>query len=293
MQKRVALEGKEDDFKSLSGKVALVTGASRGVGRGIAIGLGAAGATVYVTGRTLVEGDSPLPLSGSLESVAEEVTRASGRGVPIRCDHTDDGQTRAVIERVLHEEGRIDVLVNNVWGGYEHFVDGTAFLEERGFWTVPIPRWDSCFQAGVRAHYVASALVAPGMVERGSGLIVNVSFFSAFRDVDGVAYGTAKAADIRMVACMAHELKDHGVAAVALIPGLVRTEGVMRASEHFDLSNSESPTFLGRVVASLAGDARLMERTGQWLVAAELAEEYGIVDVDGKRPRSIRSDMLG
>lgn len=280
-------------MNALTGKVALVTGASRGVGRGIAIGLGGAGATVYVTGRTLVEGQSHLPLSGSLEIVAEEVTKAGGKGIACQCDHSDDEQTRAVVNSILQKEGTIDILVNNVWGGYEHFVDGTKFWEEKGFWTMPIQRWDACFEAGVRAHYVASALVAPTMVAKHTGLIVNITFFSAFRDNDGVAYGTAKAADVRMAACMAEDLREHGVTAVALIPGLVRTEGVLRAAEHFDLSNSESPTFLGRAVAALATDPQLIEKSGQWFVAAELAEEYGFKDIDGKQPKSLRSEMLG
>ena len=141
------------------------------------------------------------------------------------------------------------------------------------------------FEAGVRAHYVASILAAPLMIAQRSGLIVNVSFFAAQKDNAGVAYGVAKAADDRMAACMAHELREHDVAAVSLYPGLVRTESVMKAAEYFDLSNSESPQFIGRAVAALAQDPNLMQKSGQVLVAAALALEYGFTDVDGKQPR--------
>lgn len=278
---------------TLSGKVALVTGASRGVGKGIALGLGEAGATVYLTGRTLHEGETHLPLSGSLIQTAEEVTTAGGQGIALPCDHRNDEEVKATLQRIKGEHGRIDVLVNNVWGGYEHFWDGTDFLKERGFWTVPLSRWDALFQAGVRAHYVTSVFAVPLMIPQKRGVIVNVSYFAAFRDTEGVAYGVAKAADVRMAACMAHELRDHGIAAVSLFPGLVRTEGVMRDAQHFDLSNSESPQFLGRAVAALAADPHRMEKSGKWLIAAELAEEYGFSDVDGKQPASLRKELIG
>src|SRR5262249_28021866 len=149
-------------------------------------------------------------------------------------------------DQIRAEQGRLDILVNNVWGGYEHFYDGTEFWNEQGFWTVPISRWDKSFRAGVRAHYVAAVLAAPLMIAQGSGLIVNISFFAAQRNDRGVSYSTAKAADDRMAASMAHELRPHKVAAVALYPGLVRTESVLKAAEYFDLSNSESPQFIGR-----------------------------------------------
>ena len=143
------------------------------------------------------------------------------------------------------------------------------------------------FQAGVRAHYVASVLAAPMMIAQQSGLIVNISFFAAQRDDRGVAYGAAKAASDRMAACMAHDLREHQVAAVSLYPGLVRTESVMKAADHFDLSNSESPQFIGRAVAALAADPNLLEKSGQTLVAAALAQAYGFTDVDGKQPRAL------
>ncbi len=271
----------------LLGKVALVTGASRGVGKGIAQGLGEAGATVYVTGRTTEAGQGAVALPGTIQETADAVTRLGGRGIAVRCDHTRDDEVARLFEQIAAEHGRLDVLVNNVWGGYEFFNDGTAFWKEKGFWTVPLSRWDQSFQAGVRAHYAAAVLAAPIMIAQGSGLIVNVSFFAAQRDDKGVIYGVAKAADDRLAACMAHELREHHVAVVSLYPGLVRTESVLKAGAFFDLSNSESPQFVGRAVAALAADARIMDRTGQVLVAAALAQDYGFSDIDGKQPRPL------
>jgi NAD(P)-dependent dehydrogenase (short-subunit alcohol dehydrogenase family) len=271
----------------LSGRVALVTGASRGVGKGIALGLGEAGATVYVTGRTVEEGRAVIPLPGTIHQTADEVMQLGGHGIALQCDHRDDKQVKAAFERIQRDHRRLDILVNNVWGGYEHFNDGTEFWKEQGFWTVPIGRWDAMFGAGVRAHYVASVLAAPLMIEQRSGLIVNISFFAAQKDDAGVAYGVAKAASDRMAACMAHELRPHNIAAVSLYPGLVRTEAVMKAAEHFDMFNSESPQFLGRAVATLAADPQIMRKSGHVLVAAALGLEYGFTDIDGKQPRPV------
>lgn len=277
-------------MKSLAGKVALVTGASRGVGKGIALGLGEAGATVYITGRTIEEGQAAVDLPGTIYQTAEEVSRLGGRGIAVRCDHTNDEEVTALFQRLRAEQGRLDILVNNVWGGYEFYNDGTEFWAEKGFWTGPLSRWDKSFQAGVRAHYVASVLAAPMMISQQSGLIVNISFFAAQRDDKGVIYGVAKAADDRMAACMAYELREHQVAVVSLYPGLVRTESVMKAAQYFNLANSESPQFIGRVVAALAADPGLMQKSGQILVAAAVAQEYGIKDIDGQQPCPLTVD---
>lgn len=274
-------------MSSLKGKVALVTGASRGVGKGVALGLGEAGATVYITGRTVEEGKAAVDLPGTISQTAEEVTRMGGQGIPVQCDHRNDQEVEAVFERIRSEHNRLDILVNNIWGGYEHFNDGTEFWKEKGFWTMPLSRWDKSFQAGVRAHYVASYFAAPIMLAQSSGLIVNISFFAAQKDSSGVVYGVAKAADDRMAATMAHDLRPHGVAAVSLYPGLVRTESILKAAQFFDLSNSESPQFIGRAVAALATDPNIMEKSGKVLVAAALALEYGFTDIDGKQPRPL------
>ena len=277
-------------MKSLQGKIALVTGASRGIGKGIALGLSEAGATVYITGRTVEEGKAAVNLPGTIYQTAEEISTLGGNCIAIRCDHVNDEEVKSVFQKIQSEQNRLDILVNNVWGGYEHFNDGTEFWNEKGFWTTPISRWDKSFLAGVRAHYVASVFAAPLMIAQQSGLIVNISFFAAQRDDKGVSYSAAKAADDRMAISMAHELREHHVAVVSLYPGLVQTEGVVKAAEFFDMSNSESPQFIGRAVAALAADSDVMQKSGQILVAAAVAEEYGFRDVDGKQPRPITVD---
>jgi len=274
-------------MQTLSGKVALVTGASRGIGKGITLGLGEAGVTVYITGRTVKANQAAVDLPGTIYQTADEVAKLGGQCIPIQCDHQDDQQVEAVFDRIRAEQNRLDILVNNVWGGYEHFNDGTEFWKEKGFWTTSLARWDKMFQAGIRAHYVSSVFAAPIMIAQGSGLIVNISFFAAQKDNAGVSYGVAKAASDRMAACMAYELREHNVAAVSLYPGLVRTESVLKAGEYFDLSNSESPQFIGRAVAALASDPQIMMKSGQILVAAATAQEYGFTDIDGKQPRPL------
>jgi dehydrogenase/reductase SDR family protein 1 len=276
---------------TMSGSATVVAGASRGVGKGVAIALGRAGATVYVTGRTRRGEAAPGSLPGSIDETAQAVTEAGGTGVPLSVDHRDDAAVAALFGRVATEQGQLDVLVNSVWGGYEtlHEGDYDGFL--RPFWEQPVELWDSMFAAGVRPAYVGSALAARMMVGRKRGLIVNLSFFPAARYWQNVAYGVAKCATDRLTADTAHELRDHGVAVVSLYPGLVRTEGVMKWADYLDLSNSESPEFVGRAVVALAGDPDVLERSGQALGTAELAEEYGFTDVDGTRPRSLRAEF--
>jgi dehydrogenase/reductase SDR family protein 1 len=270
---------------NLKGRVALVTGASRGVGKGIALGLGEAEAIVYVTGRTILPGSGRLP--GSIEETAKEVALLGGKCIAIACDHRDDEQVEAVFRQIQAEQGRIDILVNNVWGGYENMVENGEYTWERPFWQQPLWRWDAMFAAGVRAHFTASRLAAPVMVAQHSGLIVNISYWAGQKHMGNTLYGVAKTATDRLAADMAHELREHNVAAVALYPGLVRTEGVMAAAQFFNLSNSESPQFIGRAVAALAADPDVMKKSGQVLVAATLALEYGFTDIDGKQPRPL------
>ena len=271
----------------LSGKVAVVTGGSRGVGKGIALGLGEAGATVYVTGRTAQEGSDIEKLGGTVFSTAEEVTAAGGKGIAVTCDHRDDAQVEKLFQRVIEDNGRVDILVNNAWGGYEQMEHDGEFTWLKPFWSQPLWRWDAMFHGGVRAAYVASAFAARMMVEQESGLIVNISFWAAQKYMANVAYGAAKAAVDKMTADMAHEAEKFNITVVSLYPGLVRTESVLRNAQYFDMSNSESPQFTGRVIAAMANDPKILSKTGQVWVGAALAKEYGIQDIDGKHPRPV------
>jgi dehydrogenase/reductase SDR family protein 1 len=255
---------------SLEHRVAVITGATKGVGRGIARELARQGAQVFVTGRSVPD-HQPFD---------EQITA-------IRCDHREDGQVDAAFERIAREAGAIDILVNSVWGGYEGMVDNGEFTWSRPFWEQPLWRWDAMFAAGVRAGYRASQLAAPAMVAQQRGLIVNISFWAAQKHIGNVAYGVSKAATDKLTTDMAAELTRHGVAVVSLYPGLVRTEKVMEAAPYLDLSNSESPDFIGRAVAALAADTDVLRHTGKVLVAAALAREYGFTDVDGKAPRPL------
>ncbi|MDP6579123.1 MAG: SDR family NAD(P)-dependent oxidoreductase [Vicinamibacterales bacterium] len=255
----------------LNGKVALVTGASRGVGKGIATTLAETGATVYATGRTIAQAD----LEPSIRSVV--------------CDHTDDEAVRRVFERIGDEQSRLDVLVNNAWGGYERMVENGRFTWVDPFWKQPLWRWEAMMHAGVRAALVASQHAARLMVAARSGLIVNVSQWAAQKHQGNVLYGISKAATDKLTVDAAHELREYEVTMVSLYPGLVRTENVLAAGV-FDLSNSESPEFLGRAVAALAADPYGARWSGQVVVAAALAEQYGFSDVDGSRPRPVTLD---
>ena len=256
---------------NVEGKVALVTGATRGVGKGVALELAAAGAIVYATGRTIREADFG----------------ANSNIVPVHCDHTSDSEVDAVFDRILREQGRLDVLANNVWGGYERMIENGEFTWMLPFWKQPLWRWDAMFAAGVRAHYVAGCRAARTMVQQREGLIVNVSFWAAQKHLGNVAYGVSKAATDKLTADMAHELRDHSVAVVSLYPGMVRTEKVMEAAAYLDLSNSESPQFIGRAVVALASDPNVMQKSGEVLVAAALGQQYGFADIDGKQPRPL------
>ncbi|MFT3913738.1 MAG: SDR family oxidoreductase [Anaeromyxobacteraceae bacterium] len=287
----------------LRGKVAVVTGASRGAGRGVAIELGAAGATVYVTGRT-TRGASPpsgyarivelskLPaMPGNIEDTAEEVTRAGGRGIPVKVDHTRDEEVRALFERLDRDEGRLDLLVNNAWGGHEAF-DGRF---EAPFWEHDLAQWDAMLDRGVRNHLLASRHAAPRMVRAGHGLIVTTTFWDRGRYLRGMlAYDLAKAAMTRLAFGMAEELRPHGVASVAVSPGWMRTELVLAGHhateatwrERPELASTESPRYLGRAVAALAADPDVLRASGEVLRVADLAERYGFTDVDGRRPKA-------
>lgn len=248
--------------------VAVVAGASRGVGRGIAIGLLEAGYTVYGTGRSIAEAALPATI------------------VRLPTDHLDDMQTAAAFSRVADAGAGLDILVNAAWGGYAQMVENGAFTWGRPFWEQPMHRWASMIDGGVRAAFVASVHAARLMIPARRGLIVNVSSWPAQKYVGNTIYGISKSATDKLTADTAHELGAHGVTVVSLYPGLVRTELVMAAAAYgaFDLSNSESPEFSGRVVAGLAAHPDLSTFSGRVVVGAEFAQANGISDVDGKRP---------
>jgi dehydrogenase/reductase SDR family member 1 len=278
--------------RDLSNRVALVMGASRGVGRGIAIGLGEAGATVYVVGRTKVEGSSASTLPGTIHSTASAVTAAGGHGIAIPADVSRDEDIAAAIGRIELEQGRLDILVNAAWGGYERFTNGDLVFGP--FWEQPLSLWDSMNRVGVRSDYVASALAVPLMIRSGEGLVVSLSSFAGQVFIPPVAYGVAHVAIDRLARDMAEELRPHRITSVSLYPGLVLTESVTASIEFFEHdTNRETPLFIGRVVTALANDPTRFDKTGRWLVAAELATEYDILDENGERPTSNRSRHLG
>jgi dehydrogenase/reductase SDR family protein 1 len=183
-------------------------------------------------------------------------------------------------------------LVNSAWGGYERMTEDGQYTWPLPFWQQPSHRWGSMLDTGVRSALVASAHAAPLMIARHRGLIVNISYWAAQKHVGNTVYGIAKAATDKMSSDMGHELRDHGVAVVSLYPGLVRTEAVLAAAQGgwLDLSNSESPEFIGRVIAALSAQPNLMQKSGSVLVAAQLAKELGILDTDGKQPIALALD---
>jgi NAD(P)-dependent dehydrogenase (short-subunit alcohol dehydrogenase family) len=262
----------------MDAKVALVTGASRGVGRGIAVALGAAGWTVWITGRSSRTGGSTSHLVGTVEQTAEAVTAAGGYGIFAVCDHRDDEQVRAVLARIGAESGALHLLVNNAWAGNERLNAGGWQEWNAPFWDQPLELWDAMFDGGVRAHYVTTALCAQLLRASPGGLVVTLSMHvgAAHEPLYGVAYSVAKAADDRLAVATAAALASDGVASVALYPGLVRTEGVMQFADHLDLTDSQSPEGIGRVVAALAADDAVMGLTGSALVVADLAKRYEV-----------------
>lgn len=266
---------------------ALVTGASRGVGRGIALGLADDGWTVVVTARGN-DGGQP---SDALRGVAAEVDDRGGAGVALACDHRDDDAIAGLFTQLDERGLDLGLLVNNVWAG--------PGLESmlRPFWERPVSDWDLLVGLGLRAHYVASRQAAPRMVARGRGLIVNISSFGARGQLHSVAYGVSKVGLDKMAADMAVDLANTGVTTLSLWPGLVRTETLLAAGieeiEGFPVAEAETPEFIGRVVAALVADPDTARRSGHTLVATEVADEYGITDERGQRPRSHREAFGG
>ncbi|MFJ8039134.1 SDR family oxidoreductase [Kitasatospora sp. NPDC096147] len=278
--------------RPLAGKVALVAGGTRGGGRGIAVQLGAAGATVYVTGRSsTADGRSELDRPETIEATADLVTEAGGTGVPVRVDHADAGQVRALVERIAAEQhGRLDVLVNSVWGG-DPLTD----------WEHPL--WEQDLETGLRllrqaveTHVITSRYALPLMVARRSGLVVEVTDGNTARYRGSFFYDLAKSSVIRLAVAQAAELRPYGVAAVAITPGFLRSEAMLdlfgvaernwrdAVAQDPDFAHSETPAYLGRAVAALAADPDVMAKSGRALATWGLYREYGFTDTDGSRP---------
>ncbi len=273
---------------SLTGKVAVVTGASRGIGKGIALALAEQGATVYVTGRTVTAGSYPLP--GTVGETAAECDQRGGKGIAVQVDHGQDEQVAALFERVRTEQGRLDILVNNAFSLPEDLTDPEPF------WEKPLSNWEMV-DVGVRSNFVAAWYAAQIMAPQKSGLIVAISGYTGVSYTYGVVFGTSKSAVDRMARDMAVELKPHGVASISLWQGLTFTE---RAKRNLDAipglkegastrpADGCSPEFPGRVIAAVAADPDAMRHSGATFITAELAQQYGITDIDGKVIPSLR-----
>jgi len=286
-------------MQKLQGKIALVTGATRGIGKGIAIGLGEAGATVYITGRSLDQSNAGNEISGSLKDTKLAIEAVGGTCIPVQVDHSNDRQVSLLFERIQDEQGKLDLLVNNVYSGVQPLKDNYS----KSFWDAEPNLWDNCNNVGLRSHYVASIFAAKMMVKNRQGLICTISSWGGLSYIFGTAYGVGKAACDRLAADMAVELKPHNIASLAIWPGIVGTEHFqqlateMNKSEIADRPNSairdrynwETPLFTGRVIAALAADQMVIKRTGKVQIVAELAEHYGLVDENSNRPASLRS----
>lgn len=273
----------------LSGKVVVVTGASRGIGKGIAVALGELGATVYVTGRTTDSGQCELP--GTVGQTAAEVSTRGGIGIPVTVDHADDAAVDSLFDRVADEAGRLDILVNNAFALPEDLTDG------KPFWDKPMSNWQMV-DVGVRSNFVAARRAAQIMVPQRSGLIVATSGYVGVTYTYGVVFGLSKSAVDRMARDMAIELQPHHVASISLWQGLTMTERAQRnLAAQPEMAESIvtapavgcSPEFPGRVIAALATDPELMSLSGGTFITAELAGKYGITDIDGRVIPSLRA----
>lgn len=266
-------------MRPLDGMTTIVTGATRGVGRGVAVELAAQGALVYITGRTVHEGDSRWP--GSLESTIAEAEALGGRIEGVVCDHRDDSQVASVFKRAVSERGQLDLLVNNA------FLIPDDIDPNAPFWESGLDCWDDMHQVGARSAYVATWNAAPIMIKQGKGLIAHVSSEGARYYTLHPAYGAAKSALDRTARDTAHQLEPHNVAVVTVWPSFVTTERMLAldaAEWNLDLDGAESPRFSGRAIAALLSDKSIMQKSGRVFTTRQIAEEYGHFDIDGELP---------
>lgn len=278
-------------MKALQGKVAVVAGGTRGAGRGIAIGLGEAGATVYVTGRSVRGQQSDLARPETIEETAELVTASGGVGIAVRVDHSQEDEVKALFERVKAEQnGQLDILVNDIWGGEKLTAWGKTF------WEHSLADGLLMQQRAVHTHMITSYYAAPLMVEQKKGLIIEITDGIDYRYRENLYYSLAKISVIHLAQAMAEDLRPHGVTALALTPGFLRSEEMLdyfgvteetwreavKKEPHFIMS--ETPTYIGRAVAALAADPAVAEKAGQALSTWGLSDEYPFVDRDGSRP---------
>lgn len=274
---------------NLKGRICLVAGATRGAGRGIAIALGEAGATVYCSGRS-TRGNTPPGRPETIDETAELVTAAGGKGIHHRCDHLDEAQVKQLLERIRSEHGGLDVLVNDVWGGDDHTEWG------KPFWEQDLSKARSMFDTAVWSHLITSRHAAELMIGRSNPLIVEITDGDGFGYRGSFFYDLVKFTVMRMAFTLAYELGPKGVTALAVTPGFLRSEAML---ERFkcteatwregtkvepDFIASETPRFVGRAVAALAADERVKERAGRTFASWTLAREYAFDDVDGTRP---------
>jgi len=269
-------------MEPLTGQVAVVTGATRGAGLGIARVLGEQGATVYVTGRS-VRGAPTVPeYPGSIEDAADQVTAVGGHGIPVRCDHADEQSVIELFDRVQAGHGRLDLLVCNAWAGYMPYPEHNDWFRQP-FWEQSMERWDGMFTGGLRAHLMTARYGLPLMLPASRGLVIFTRFTMGRKYLGNVFYDVAKNGICRAAEVLASELEDHEIAVLALTPGWVLAERMTDLAPS-QRAQTESVEYIGRAVAALAADPGVIRRSGQALAVGNLAREYGFTDVDGRQP---------
>lgn len=277
-------------MNNLTGKVAVVAGATRGAGRGIARMLGEAGATVYVSGRSTAETPATPGRSETIDETAQLVDEAGGKGIAVRVDHTSEEDVRRLFERVQKESGTLDILVNNVWGGDDLTEWGTSF------WELSMEKGKTLLERAIFSHILTSRHGVPLMVNQKSGLVIEITDGDHFGYRANLVFDLVKTSVIRLAYGMANELREHTVAAVALTPGYLRSEAMLDrygvteenwqegVKEDPDFIESETPCYVGRAVAHLAADANILDKTGRVFSSWDLAQQYGFRDIDGRQP---------